>query len=95
MQFNEVSEVLDSKFSERHHPVDVVSIDPDDAVLGVYLTGDIDEPVHALSEFPGHAVDRFNGMNLVDVHDQAAWAGAIDDRGRQFQGSSSSSRAAG
>src|SRR4029077_21270545 len=95
VHFDKVSEVLDSEFSERHHPVVVEPVDPDDAVFGVHLIGDIEEPVHALAEFPGHAVYGFDGMDLVDVHDQAAWAGVIDSRDRQFQGSSSSNRCMG
>jgi hypothetical protein len=51
-----------------------VAVDLDDAIFRVHLFGDIMAPVHALPEFPGDTINRFDGMNLVDVHDQAAWA---------------------
>jgi hypothetical protein len=47
-------------------------VDPDDAVFGIHLAGDLMQPVHALAEL--RRGQSFDGMNLVDVH-HAAWAG--------------------
>jgi hypothetical protein len=45
---------------ECHHTVVAVPVDPDDAVFGVHLVGDIMEPVHALAEFSGDTINRFD-----------------------------------
>jgi hypothetical protein len=74
VHFDEAREGLDSELRECHHTVVGVAVDPDDAVFGIHLVGDLVQPVHALAEFPRDAVNRFDGMNLVDVH-HAAWAG--------------------
>jgi putative transposase len=92
VHLDEVREGLDSEVRECHDPLVGVPVDPDDAVFGVHLFGDLVEPVHALAEFLCDTVNRFDGMNLVDVHDQAAWAGLSDEWRRQFHGNSSSSR---
>src|ERR1700722_4062778 len=92
MHFDEVLEGLDPEVRECQHPVVAVAVDPNDAIFGVHFFGDVMEPVHALPEFPGDTVDGFDGMNLVDVHDQAAWAALSNDRDCQFHGSSSSNR---
>ena len=38
------------------------------------------------AKLPGHTVNRFDGTDLVYVHDQATWAGAIDDPGFSLEG---------
>jgi hypothetical protein len=95
VHLDEVREGLDAEVRECHHTVVAVPVDPDDAVFGVHLVGDIMEPVHILAEFPGDTINRFDGMNLVDVQDQAAWAGLSDERRCEFHGNSSSSRCMG
>jgi hypothetical protein len=52
VHFDKVGEGLDPEVRERHDPIVGVPIDPDDAVFGVHLVGDIKQPVHALAELP-------------------------------------------
>jgi hypothetical protein len=92
VHLDEVGKGLDSEVRECHGPIVGVPVDPDDAVFGVHLLADIMEPVYAVAEFPRHTINRFDGMNLVEVLDQAAWAGLSDEPRRQFYGNSSSSR---
>ena len=92
IHLDECSEGLDPEVRECQHPVVAVAVDPNDAIFGVHFFGDVMEPIHAFPEFPGDTVDGFDGMNLVGVHDQAAWAALSDDRDSQFHGSSSSNR---
>ena len=75
MDFDQFDETVDAEVREGHDPIVGVAVDPNDAVFGVHLVGDIMEPVHALAEFPRDTINRLDGMNLVDVHDHAAWAG--------------------
>jgi hypothetical protein len=95
VHFDEVDQGLDSEVGERHRAVVVVPVHPDDSIFDVHLVSDVKEPVHALAKFLRDTVDRFDVMNLVNVHYQAACAGVIDDRARQFHGNSSSSRCLG
>jgi hypothetical protein len=74
VHLDEFSEGLDPGVRECEDAVVAVAVDLDDAIFRVHLFGDIMAPVHALPEFPGDTINRFDGMNLVDVHDQAAWA---------------------
>jgi len=44
------------------------SIDPDHAVLGIHFHGDVEQPVDALAEIGGDAIDGCHTVNFVDVH---------------------------
>jgi hypothetical protein len=64
VHFDEVCEGLDTEVRECHDPIVGVPVDPNDAVFGVHLFGDLMEPVDALAEFPRDTINRFDGMNL-------------------------------
>jgi hypothetical protein len=90
---DEVAEAFDAELGEGHDAVFVVeAVDPDQAVLRLHFGRDICEPVLVFTEFLGDERDGPHGMDLVDVHRQAAIAASLE---RQFHGSSSSRRLTG
>ena len=76
VHFDELNEGLNSEVGKRHHAVFSGAIDPDKAVLGVHFIGDVMEAVDAFAEAFGDAVYGRDVIDLVDVHVQAASAGA-------------------
>src|SRR5258705_10142999 len=92
VDLDELDQVLDSEVGERQGGIFSDSINPDDTVLDVHLIGDIAQPAFVFAEVLGHAIDRRDVMDLVDVHGQAARTQIADAGGVQFQGSSSCSR---
>ena len=67
-------------------------VDPDHAVFGFDVFGNLREPLLILAEVPGNAANREEVVDFVDLHDQAARAFGCRV---QFQGISSSIRCAG
>ena len=74
---------------ERHDLVVACFVDSDHAVLGIHFRGDVMQPVDALTEIGGDAIDRLHMIDLVYVHDQAARAETVGSCFAQFHGSSS------
>ncbi|MCB1467873.1 MAG: hypothetical protein KDK08_12165, partial [Rhizobiaceae bacterium] len=48
------------------------AVDPDHAVFRLHSDGEIMKPINGLAQFCGDAIDGFDGMGLVQLHDQAA-----------------------
>lgn len=63
------------------------------AVLRLHVDGDISKPIRVLTEISCNERQGPDGVDLVDLHRQAAIA--VVDSARQFHGSGSSSRWAG
>jgi len=72
VHFDEFNQTLDSEVGERRNAVFADPIDPDHAVFGFHLHGDVEEPVLVFAKVLGDEVDGFDVRDLVDVHDQAA-----------------------
>jgi hypothetical protein len=72
VHFDEIDQALDSEVGKRLNAVFADPIDPDHAVFGFHLHGDVEEPVLVFAEILGDAADRGDVMDLVGMHDQAA-----------------------
>jgi hypothetical protein len=72
VDFDQVDERLDAEVRERHELFVAKSVDPDHAVLGIHFHSDVVQPVDALAEIGGDAIDGCHTVNFVDVHDLAA-----------------------
>jgi hypothetical protein len=94
MDFDQLDQGFGPEVVKCHDFVVARPLDPDHAILGIHFDGDIVEPVDALAEIGGNAVDSRYTLNLVDVHFQAARAEPAMAEGRQFHGSSPSGRGA-
>jgi len=71
--FDEISEALDPIFSKGDRATVIGgTIDPDHAVFRFHFDGDVEDAVDRLAELGSDAVDGFDGMNLIALHDQAA-----------------------
>ena len=87
--FDEISEALDPIFSKGDRAAVIgETIDPDHAVFRFHFDGDFGDAVDRLAELGSDALDGFDGINLVALHDRAALVMACV---AQFQGSSSPS----
>ena len=90
MDVDEVEQAFDAVFGEGHGPALVLRVvDPDQPVFRFHVEREISEPVFVLAEIAGDERQCPDGMDLVDVHRQAAIAAV--DAARQFQGRSWSS----
>jgi hypothetical protein len=72
VDFDQIDQVFDAEVGERHLALVVGPIDLDHAVLGLHFNSYIEQPVFVFAKFPGDAGYRFDVMDFVDVHGQAA-----------------------
>jgi hypothetical protein len=72
VDFDQIDQVFDAEVGERHLALVVGAIHPDHAVLGLHFNSYIEQPVFVFAKFPGDAGYRFDVMDFVDVHGQAA-----------------------
>ncbi len=76
VDIDQLDEVFDSEVGEGHDAVVAEAKDADHAVFCVHCIGDLIKPFDAFAELLGDAVDGRDVIDLVDVHGQAASAGA-------------------
>lgn len=91
--FEEEFDLLDAFIGEGQDAVVIVgAVDPDDAVLGIEVEGQIMDEVFADAKIPGDTFDGVDVMDLIALHDQAAagWVRSFADV--QFHYSKSSIR---
>ena len=86
MDCDEFAEIFDTEVGEGHDAIIAEIVDPNQAVFGFHLHGDLPMPLLVRSQLFGDAVNREDMVDLVDLHGQAARA---LDCGAQFQGISS------
>jgi hypothetical protein len=67
-----LDESFDTKWGECED-IDLFSaIDPDDAIFGLHADGEIMEAIDRFAQFCRNAINGFDGVNLVQLHGQAA-----------------------
>src|SRR5690606_16295207 len=84
-----LAKVFNAEWGEGEHLDFFGAIDPDHAVFGLHADGEIMKTIDGFAEFCGDAVDGLDGMDLVQLHGQAASAMC---RTFHFQGRSSGRR---
>ena len=84
-----LAEVFDAKWSEGEDLDFFSAIDPDHAIFGLHPHSEMMESINRLAEFQSDTIEGSNGMDLVQLHDQAAWAKSW---AFQFHGRSSGRR---
>jgi hypothetical protein len=89
---DEIAKVVDAVVREGLDTIVTDAVDPDAAVFDVHFAGNFRQPIFIDGEVLGHAADRRDVMDLVDVHGQAACSEIAIACGDQFQGSISSMR---
>jgi hypothetical protein len=72
VDFDQIDQVFDAEVGERHLALVVGAIDPDHAVLGLHFNSYIEQPVFVFAKFPGDVGYRFDVMDFIDLHGQAA-----------------------
>ena len=95
MDLDQLDEAVDAIVGEGHDAFVAEAQHPDEAVLGLHFDGDVEEEVDVLAEVFGDAVDGPDAGDPSGCMGQAASAAMAAGCGRQFQGSSSSSRCIG
>jgi hypothetical protein len=63
MDFDQLDQGFDPEVGECHDLVVAGLVNPDHAILGIHFHGDIVEPVDALAEIGGDAVDGRYTLN--------------------------------
>ena len=67
-----LDEVFDAEWGECEKLDVGGAVYPDDPVFGLHANGEVMEIIDALAEFLRDAIDGRDGMDLVQLHDQAA-----------------------
>ena len=67
-----LDEVLDTEWGECQDLDIFCAVDPDHAVFGLHADGEIMEAINAFAQFCRDAIDCLDGMDLVQLHGQAA-----------------------
>src|SRR6056297_516270 len=80
VHFDEAAQVSDPERGECEDAVVAGAADPDHAIFGLHVDGEIEEPIDGFARFGCNAVDGLDGMHIVERHDHAAFA-----RGRDFR----------
>ena len=64
--------VFDAERGEGEHLDLGGAVDPDYAVFGLHADGKIMQPIDGFAQFGGDTIDGLDGMDLVQLHSQAA-----------------------
>ena len=80
---DDLAQIFDTKVGEGYDAAVAEVVNPDQAVFGFHLIGDVREPLLILGEVTGDTVNREDVMDFIGLHDQAARA---LDCGVQFHG---------
>ena len=72
MRCDHLDEVFDAEWGECENLDVGGAVYPDDPVLGLHANGEVMEAIDCLAEFCRDAIDGFDGMDLVQLHAQAA-----------------------
>jgi hypothetical protein len=72
VDFDEIDQAFDAEVREGHLAIFGGIINPDHAVFDFHVDGDFEQPVLIFAEFLGDTADRFDVVDFVDVHCQAA-----------------------
>ena len=67
-----LDEFCDAEWSECEYLDLCGAVDPDDAVFRFHSDGEVMEAINGLAEFCRDSIDGFDGMDLVQLHAQAA-----------------------
>ena len=67
-----IEKVCDAERSEGEHLDLGDAVDPDYAVFGLHADGEIMKPIDGFAQLGGDTIDGLDGMDLVQLHGQAA-----------------------